>query len=121
MCSSDLTALSRESAVVMLADVTEAAVRTLDKPTAVKIEKFLQELIGRKVEHGQLALSELTFRDLETIKNAFLRVLVAYYHSRIEYPKMDIPKNDNSADDNLAEGTHSEGTRAPDASEAAQQ
>ena len=80
---------SRESAVVMLADVTEAAVRTLDKPTAVKIDKFIQELISNKVEHGQLAQSELTFRDLEVIKNAFLRVLVAYYHSRIEYPKAD--------------------------------
>ncbi|MCL2373745.1 MAG: HDIG domain-containing protein, partial [Treponema sp.] len=78
---------SRESAVVMLADVTEAAVRTLEKPTAVKIEKFIQGLITRKVEQDQLVQSELTFRDLLSIKNAFVRVLVAYYHSRIEYPK----------------------------------
>ncbi|MDR0629786.1 MAG: HDIG domain-containing protein [Treponema sp.] len=79
---------SRESAVVMLADMAEAAVRTLEKPTAAKIEKFLQELITAKVEHGQLAESELTFRDLETIKQAFVRVLAGYYHSRIEYPKL---------------------------------
>jgi membrane-associated HD superfamily phosphohydrolase len=79
---------SRESAVVMLADVTEAAVRTLDRPNAAKIEKFIQELFSAKVEHGQLALSELTFRDLETIKNAFVRVLAGYYHSRIEYPRL---------------------------------
>jgi putative nucleotidyltransferase with HDIG domain len=78
---------SRESAVVMLADVTEAAVRTLHKPTAARLEKFIQTLIDAKVEHGQLAESELTFRDLEAIKNAFVRVLVSYYHSRIEYPK----------------------------------
>ncbi|MDR0722026.1 MAG: HDIG domain-containing protein [Treponema sp.] len=79
---------SRESAVVMLADMSEAAVRTLEKPTAAKIEKFLQELITAKVEHGQLAESELTFRDLETIKHAFVQVLAGYYHSRIEYPKL---------------------------------
>jgi putative nucleotidyltransferase with HDIG domain len=78
---------SRESAVVMLADVTEAAVRTLHKPTAAKMEKFIQTLIDAKVEHGQLAESELTFRDLETIKKAFVHVLASYYHSRIEYPK----------------------------------
>jgi putative nucleotidyltransferase with HDIG domain len=78
---------SRESAVVMLADVTEAAVRSLSKPTAAKIEKFVQQLFEAKVEHGQLAESELTFRDLETIKNAFVKVLAGYYHSRIEYPK----------------------------------
>jgi putative nucleotidyltransferase with HDIG domain len=84
---------SRESAVVMLADVTEAAVRTLSKPTAAKMEKFIQTLIDAKVEHGQLAESELTFRDLETIKNAFVRVLAGYYHSRIEYPKLkEIPE-----------------------------
>jgi putative nucleotidyltransferase with HDIG domain len=82
---------SRESAVVMLADVTEAAVRTLQKPTAPKMEKFIQELIAAKVEHGQLAESELTFRDLETIKKAFVRVLAGYYHSRIEYPKAASP------------------------------
>jgi putative nucleotidyltransferase with HDIG domain len=79
---------SRESAVVMLADVTEAAVRTLNKPTAAKLEKFIQTLIDAKVEHGQLSESELTFRDLDTIKNAFVRVLAGYYHSRIEYPKL---------------------------------
>jgi putative nucleotidyltransferase with HDIG domain len=78
---------SRESAVVMLADVTEAAVRTLQKPTVPKMEKFIQELFAAKVEHGQLALSELTFRDLETIRKAFVRVLAGHYHSRIEYPK----------------------------------
>ena len=83
---------SRESAVVMLADVTEAAVRTLDKPNAVKIEKFIQELFAKKQEHGQLEQSELTFRNLEVIKNAFVQVLAGYYHSRIEYPKMDEPQ-----------------------------
>jgi putative nucleotidyltransferase with HDIG domain len=78
---------SRESAVVMLADVTEAAVRTLSKPTVARMEKFIQELFTAKVEHGQLAECELTFRDLEMIKNAFVRVLAGHYHSRIEYPK----------------------------------
>ncbi|MDR2807826.1 MAG: HDIG domain-containing protein [Spirochaetaceae bacterium] len=78
---------TRESAVVMLADVSEAAVRTLEKPNAAKIEKFVQDLITGKVSHGQLAQSELTFQDLETIKKAFVKVLTGYYHSRIEYPK----------------------------------
>jgi putative nucleotidyltransferase with HDIG domain len=101
---------SRESAVVMLADVSEAAVRTIDKPTAAKIEKFIQELIERKVEHGQLARSELTFRDLETIKNAFVQVLSGHYHSRIEYPKVDIPRNGIS-------GNFPENNSVPDAAE----
>jgi len=87
---------SRESAVVMLADLSEAAVRSIPKPNAVKIEKFIKELIAKKVEHGQLSKSELTFRDLEIIENAFVRVLVGYHHSRIEYPKIDAENNDAS-------------------------
>ena len=97
---------SRESAVVMLADVTEAAVRTLVKPTVAKMEKFIQQLIDDKVKYGQLAQSELTFRDLETIKNAFVRVLAGYYHSRIEYPRIGPDKNGadkNSADNKSAD------------------
>jgi putative nucleotidyltransferase with HDIG domain len=78
---------SRESAVVMLADVTEAASRTLEKPSVPQLEKYVQKLIMAKFEHGQLSESELTFRDLETIKKAFVRVLGGHYHSRIEYPK----------------------------------
>jgi len=78
---------TKESAVVMLADTVEAAVRTLKKPTMTRLEKFVQELIMSKFEQGQLTESDLTFRDLETIKNAFVRVLAGHYHSRIEYPK----------------------------------
>jgi len=78
---------TRESAVVMLADITEAAVRTLEKPSAARIDKFVQQLFDSKIEHGQLANSDLSFRELETIKKAFVMVLAGYYHSRIEYPK----------------------------------
>ncbi|MCL2209468.1 MAG: HDIG domain-containing protein [Treponema sp.] len=78
---------SKESAVVMLADVTEAAVRTLNKPTPGKIEKFTQQLFESKIDQGQLSASELSFNELEIIKKVFVRVLAGYYHSRIEYPK----------------------------------
>jgi putative nucleotidyltransferase with HDIG domain len=78
---------TRESAVVMLADVTEAATRTLDKPSVSRLEKFIGELIEGKIAGGQLSKSDMTFRDLETVKKTFVRVLAGYYHSRIEYPK----------------------------------
>ncbi|MFP3040417.1 HDIG domain-containing protein [Treponema primitia] len=78
---------SRESAVVMLADVTEAAVRTLKKPTAARLEKFIHEMFLSKFDSGQLWDSDLTFRELQIIENTFVRVLAGHYHSRIEYPK----------------------------------
>jgi putative nucleotidyltransferase with HDIG domain len=98
---------SRESAVVMLADVAEAAVRTLVKPTVAKMEKYIQQLIDAKIEHGQLSQCDLTFRDIEMIKNAFVRVLASYYHSRIEYPKIsgDNGTNGNSVNSASAADT----------------
>ncbi|MCL2805576.1 MAG: HDIG domain-containing protein [Treponema sp.] len=81
---------SKESAIVMLADITEAAVRTLTKPTPGKMEKFIQQLFQAKIDHGQLSESALSFCELEIIKKAFVRVLAGYYHSRIEYPKQEI-------------------------------
>jgi len=87
---------SRESAIVMLADLSEAATRSITKPNAVKIEKFIKELIANKVDYGQLSQSELTFRDLEIIENAFVRVLAGYYHSRIEYPKINLQQMENN-------------------------
>jgi putative nucleotidyltransferase with HDIG domain len=85
---------SKESAIVMLADITEAAVRTLNKPTASKIDKFVQQLFEAKIDHGQLCESDLSFRDLEIIKKSFVRVLAGYYHNRIEYPKQKEEKQD---------------------------
>ena len=79
---------SKESAVVMLADITEAAVRVIKKPAPAKFEKCIRELFDNKIDHGQLSRSDLTFRELETIKQAFIKVLSGYYHSRIEYPRL---------------------------------
>jgi putative nucleotidyltransferase with HDIG domain len=82
---------SRESAVVMLADTAEAACRSLEKPTAQRLEKFIATLIAQKVEHHQLDNCDLTFKDLTSITNSFVRILAAYYHNRIEYPDQKDP------------------------------
>ena len=79
---------SKEAAVVMLADSVEAATRTLKKPTIAKLEKFVWDIIMEKFVSQELGDSQLTFRDLETIKKSFVQVLAGYYHSRIEYPKV---------------------------------
>ena len=87
-CYPGQTPGSRESAVVMLADTAEAATRTLKKPTISRLEDFIKELVMDKVKSGQLDRCDLTFRDLETIKDSFAHILAGHFHSRIEYPKM---------------------------------
>ena len=78
---------SREAAVVMLADSVEAATRALKKPTLARLEQAIHDLIMDKFAQGQLARTNLTFRDLETIMNTFTRILAGHFHTRIEYPK----------------------------------
>lgn len=82
---------SKESAVVMLADCVEAASRTLKRPTIGRLDQFVREIVKGRHENGQLAMSDLTFRDLELIMNSFVRVLSGHFHSRIEYPKTREP------------------------------
>lgn len=80
--------LSKEAAVVMLADTIEAASRTLKKPTVAKLEKFIWKHIMDRFTSGQMNYCDLTFKDLEIIKNTFVQILAGHFHSRIEYPDM---------------------------------
>ncbi len=88
---------SRESAVVMLADVVEAACRTLEKPSVPRLEKFINELVSGKIETKQLDECDLTFRDIEIVKRTFVGILAGYYHSRIEYPNQKDPDSADGA------------------------
>ncbi len=78
---------TKESAVVMLADVVEAATRTLKRPTVGKLERVVWQIILDRFHSGELNLSPLQFQELERIKHAFVQVLAGHFHSRIEYPK----------------------------------
>jgi putative nucleotidyltransferase with HDIG domain len=79
---------SKEAAVVMLADIVEAASRTLKRPTIGKLEKLIWKIIMEKFTGGELNECNLTLTDLETIKKSFLQILTGHFHSRIEYPEI---------------------------------
>ena len=78
---------TREAAIVMLADSVEAAARCIDKPNQEKIEALITNITRGKIEDGQLDECPLTFRDVKLISDAFLHVLQAMMHGRIDYPK----------------------------------
>ncbi|MGB4504206.1 MAG: HDIG domain-containing metalloprotein [Syntrophaceticus sp.] len=77
---------SKEAALVMLADSVEAAIRSLQKPTPGRLEGLTRKIIKDKLHDGQLEECDLTFKDLDKIAVAFVRVLGGIFHSRIEYP-----------------------------------
>ena len=76
---------TREAGIVMLADVVEAAVRALDRPTPSRIRGRVKELINDIFADGQLEECELTLKDLHQIAKSFNNILTSIYHSRIEY------------------------------------
>lgn len=78
---------SRETALVMLADGTEARARSNSPRTDEEIMAVVEDAINASQTSGQLDNTDLTLKDLQTIKNSFFNTLKQSYHPRIQYPK----------------------------------
>ena len=76
---------TREAGLVMLADVVEAASRTLENPTPSRIQGLVRNLINKIFSDGQLDYCELTLKDLHRIARSFNKILNGIHHHRIEY------------------------------------
>jgi hypothetical protein len=77
----------------MLADVVEAASRSLENPTPARIQKLVQNLVNKVFSDGQLGNCELTLRDLHEIAKCFNKILNGIHHHRIEYPEASATSN----------------------------
>ncbi len=76
---------SREAAIVMLADITEAAARSLDNPSVSRIQGIVQKQIKACFSDSQLDECNLTLKDLHKIAKSFNKVLSGIHHHRIKY------------------------------------
>lgn len=76
----------KETAVMHLADSVEAATRSLSDPTPSRLRELTHDIMWRKLEDGQLDECPLTFADLRRVEEAFVRVLMGIFHTRIAYP-----------------------------------
>ncbi|HHY90147.1 MAG TPA: HDIG domain-containing protein [Clostridiales bacterium] len=85
---------SKETAVIMLADSVEAAVRSMPEPTSDKIDQLIHKIIKDKFDDGQLDECDLTLKDLEKNASSFKTVLMGIFHERIEYPELDFKKEE---------------------------
>ena len=78
---------TKETAIVMLADNCEAAVRG-ERPESLEgIEELIRKIIGSKMLDGQLDECDLTLRDLDKIRAAFVKILQGVFHPRVKYPE----------------------------------
>ena len=78
---------SRETAIVMLADSTEAMVRSSEDRSGERIDAIVEEVLAERLAEGELDECELTLRDLRTIAESFKQTLRGVYHPRIAYPE----------------------------------
>ena len=78
---------SKEAGIVMLADGTEASVRSLSEKNPETIRSMVERIIDERVADGQLDECDLTFRDVQKTKDAFCELLLGVYHERIPYPE----------------------------------
>jgi putative nucleotidyltransferase with HDIG domain len=78
---------SRESAVLMLADAAEAAVRVLDAPTPGRVAEVVRHLMQQRVLSGQLAEAPVTLAELGRVAEAFVPLLTGLHQTRLEYPR----------------------------------
>ena len=82
---------NKETAIMHLADSVEAATRSLSDPTPSRLGELTHDIIWSKLEDGQLDECDLTFRDLRAVEEAFVRVLMGIFHTRIAYPERRMP------------------------------
>ncbi|MBR1486912.1 MAG: HDIG domain-containing protein, partial [Synergistaceae bacterium] len=80
---------SRETALLMIVDSVEAAVRAANvreigeqSKTSNAIEKIITQVINSKINERQFDDVQLTFRDLDIIKGTLVSVLTSMYHTR---------------------------------------
>ncbi len=77
---------SRETAIVMLCDGVEGAVRALPEPTPTRIEGVVSQVVRKRLLDGQLDECDLSFRELGSIEQSLVKSLCGIYHGRIAYP-----------------------------------
>jgi cyclic-di-AMP phosphodiesterase PgpH len=77
---------TRESAVMMLADATESASRTLTEPTPARIANLVHDLAMKRLLDGQFDECGLTLEELGIVEQSLVKSLTAVYHGRVKYP-----------------------------------
>lgn len=83
---------TKETGVLMLADASESACRTLTDPAPARIEHLVHEIALKRLLDGQFEECCLTLRELAIIEDSIVKSLTAVYHGRVKYPSQQSGK-----------------------------
>ena len=104
---------SREAGLVMLADICEAATRSLSEPTPTKIKNMVRQLVNAVFNDGQLDDCALQVNEIAEVTRTFTTILIGIYHHRVAYPgaKKTQPSLEEKREQNGAPGSKSEAAK----------
>lgn len=92
----------KETAILMIADAVESAVRAAKNPSNEEIDAIINKIIKERLNDGQLSDSPLTLKDLKTVAETFSRMLRGMHHKRIKYHNdlvQELDKNNKLSND----------------------
>lgn len=103
---------SKESAVLMLCDGVESAVRSLSEPTAGRIESVVHQVVMDRLNDGQFGDCDITLKELQTVEDSLVKSLCRFYHGRVAYPKAQ-PEKEEAAREEDEDHEQETGHRKP--------
>ncbi len=76
---------SKETAILMIADAVESAVRATKASSAEEIDSVIDRIIKERLNDGQLSDAPITMKDLSVIASTMSRIIRGIHHERIKY------------------------------------
>jgi hypothetical protein len=76
---------SKASAIIMLADSAESAVRSLSNPSKSNIRNTVSTIVDNRIEEDQFDECDITLKEIEIIRRTIIKELSSIYHKRIPY------------------------------------
>lgn len=96
---------TKEAVILMLADGAEASVRSLEEQTPENIRAIVKKIADTVVSDGQFDESNITMRELTTIRESLINTLINVYHERISYPGFNPPSEKTEENERPAAAT----------------
>jgi len=81
---------TKESAILMLCDGVEGAVRAMHEPTAGRIESVVHSVMMDRLQDGQFDECDITLKELYGVEESLVKSLCRFYHGRVAYPKSEV-------------------------------
>jgi hypothetical protein len=78
---------SKETAILMMCDASEAASKSIKNPTALSVNRLIDKIIDKQIADNQFLNSNITFKEINIIKKVIKKKLMNIYHLRVEYPE----------------------------------